>query len=165
MLLEFKESLRLRRDARAPYWLMSWLGLLALVLAMRPATAQDDPFFEPAHRVVFQLNKADPEYIDHVLFSVGEMLRIHPDDVHVVVTVFGPGVHLLGKTPGRPISAQARERAASLAMYGVEFHACNNTLKSLNWTADDLHDYASVVRSGANDLMLLQEKGYAYIAW
>ena len=38
-------------------------------------------------------------------------------------------------------------------------------MKSLNWTEDDLFDYAKVVQVGAVDLMELQEKGFSYISW
>ncbi len=118
-----------------------------------------------AHKLVYQLNKADPAYIGSILFSVGEMLRKYGDDIELVVTVIGPGLHLLAKKPGRPIPPELRQRAASLAQYGVAFHACGNTLKALGWTADDLVDFAQVVPIGADDLMRLQERGFAYISW
>jgi uncharacterized protein len=136
-----------------------WLAFLAM-----PAAA-DDLFGEPKHKLIYQLNKAEPEYMESVLFSVGEMLRKYGDDIHIVVTAIGPGLHLLGKLPERPVAKELQERASSLAMYGVEFHACGNTMTSLTWTEDDLLDFARVVPIGADDLMLYQEKGYAYISW
>ena len=120
---------------------------------------------EAKHKLVYQLNKADEEYIDHILFSAGEMLRKYSDDIHIVITLIGPGLHLIGKKPERPITKLARQRAESLAMYGVEFHACGNTMKSLGWTEQDLLDYATVVDVGADDIMQLQEQGYSYISW
>lgn len=145
--------------------LIGWISLLAGFTPAHAAAPDSDLFGEPAHKVVYQLNKADPDYINHVLFSVGAMLRKHEDDIHIVVTVIGPGIHLVGKRPGRPISEELRQRAESLSMYGVEFHACGNTMKTLGWTDKDLLDYATVVEVGANDLMELQEQGYAYISW
>ena len=143
---------------------------LALLLASACSAVVAEPIDrellgEPTHKVVYQLNKADADYIGSVLFSAGELLRRYGDDIHIVITAIGPGIHLLGKKPGRPIDAEARTRAASLAAYGVEFHACGNTLKSLNWSAADVLDYATVVDVGADDLMRLQEQGYAYISW
>ncbi len=120
---------------------------------------------EPTHKLVYQLNKAEPEYIASILFSAGEMLRRYGDDIHIVITLIGPGVHLVAKKPLRPIDAEARTRAASLAAYGVEFHTCGNTLSGLQWTDRDVLEYASVVEVGADDLMLLQQQGYAYISW
>jgi intracellular sulfur oxidation DsrE/DsrF family protein len=49
--------------------------------------------------------------------------------------------------------------------YGVEFHACGNTMKSLGWTEEDILESATVVEVGAADLMELQKQGYSYISW
>ena len=120
---------------------------------------------EPSHKVVYQLNKADEQYIGSILFSAGELLRKYSDDIHIVITLIGPGVHLAAKFPERPIPEILQQRASSLAQYGVEFHVCGNTMKSLDWMEDSLEDYATVVEIGADDLMLLQEQGYSYISW
>ena len=93
------------------------------------------------------------------------MIRKYGDDVEVVIAVFGPGIHLLGKQPHRPIAMEAKQRAASLSAYGVAFHACGNTMKAVDWTEKDLVDYAKVVPIGADDIMQLQEKGFSYISW
>lgn len=121
---------------------------------------------DPAsHRVVYQLNKADTEYHEHILFSVGAMLRKYNDDVEIVIVAFGPGLHILGKQPERPVSKLVRQRVASLAEYGVKFHACGNTMKSLGWKDKDLLPFAQIVEVGAADLMELQEQGFAYLSW
>ncbi|MFA5531675.1 MAG: DsrE family protein [Thiohalomonadaceae bacterium] len=139
---------------------------VAALGAARPARADGDFRFEPPkHKVAYQFNKADPDYHQHVTFSAGEMLRKYGDDVKVVVVCFGPGIHVLAHFPQRPVSENVQKRIESLAQYGVEFHACNNTMKSLGWTKDDLLPFAKVVDVGAADLMELQEQGYAYISW
>ena len=38
-------------------------------------------------------------------------------------------------------------------------------MESLNWDKNDLVDFAKVVPIGIDDIMQLQEKGFAYIAW
>ncbi len=143
--------------------LFAGVGLIAV--GARAQNADSDLFGEPAHKVVYQFNKSDPDYMEHVLFSVGELLRKHGDNIKLVVTTFGPGIHILGKRPERPIPRILQQRAESLAMYGVEFHACGNTMQSLGWTKDDLVDFATVVDVGADDLVRLQEAGYSYISW
>jgi intracellular sulfur oxidation DsrE/DsrF family protein len=143
-------------------------GLLGAGLISRSAVATHTESHledKAKHRLVYQCNKADPEYIDHVLFSCGEILRKYGDDIELVVGVIGAGMHLLGKKPGKPISKEQQERVASLANYGVAFHACGNTMKSLNWTEKDILDIATVVPIGVDDLMLLQEKGFSYFSW
>ncbi len=149
--------------------LLQWLGAttgLALATPRAGAQSKDpDLFGEPAHKLVYQFNQADEDYMEHVLFSVGAMLRKYSDNIHLVVTAIGPGLHILGKQPGRPVPKIIRQRVSSLAAYGVSFHACGNTMKSLGWETSDLLDFAEVVEIGADDLMLLQEQGYSYISW
>lgn len=149
---------------------VSGAGLVVLA-GNRPARAEEGmdelrfPGDEPEHKIVYQFNKADEDYQQHVLFSVGAMLRKYNDNVKIVVTCFGPGIHILAHFPQRPVSDEIKQRVSSLAQYGVEFHACGNTMKSLGWTEDDLLPFAKVVEVGAADMMELQEQGFAYISW
>ena len=151
-------------------WLGSLLaggGLAALGATRKAAAAADElrfPDEEPEHKV-YQFNKADLGYQDHVIFSVGAMLRKYGDNVKIVVVAFAEGIHILGKKPGREVKEEIRQRISSLAQYGVEFHACGNTMKSLGWTEADLVPFAKYVEVGAADIMEMQEKGYSYISW
>ncbi len=139
-------------------------GIISLLTAASPVMAE--PLFgDPEHKVVYQFNKADPDYMEHVLFSVGALMRKYGDNIHIVVTAIGPGIHILGKNPLRPVPDIIKQRVSSLASYGVSFHACGNTMKSLGWTEKDMLDFADIVEIGADDLMLLQEQGYSYISW
>lgn len=117
------------------------------------------------HNVVYQFNKADQNYHNAVLFSASEMLRKYNDNITIVITAFGPGIHILAKKPLRPVSEHNVQKVKSLADYGVKFHACGNTMKSLGWKKEDLYDFVEVVQVGAADLIELQEKGYSYISW
>lgn len=119
----------------------------------------------PDNRVVYQFNKAEAEYHDAVIFSVGAMLRQYQDNISIVVTAIGPGIHILLKKPQRPVSQLIREKVESLHQYGVAFHACGNTLKALKLTDKDVLPFVKVVEVGAADLMELQQQGYAYISW
>lgn len=148
--------------------LLRSLGLLGGLFAVRTARAHHtETHFEDAsaHRIVYQCNKAEPEYLEHVLFSAGELLRKYGDDIEIVIAAFGPVLSLLGRHPHRPIPPELQQRATSLAAYGVAFHACGNTMKSLHWTEKDLFDYARVVPIGVDDIMQLQEQGFAYMSW
>lgn len=147
---------------------MRLTGLLGATMAAKAVHAHHtETHFEDSstHKLVYQCNSADHEYLNHILFSCGEMLRKYGDDIELVVAAFGPGIHLLGKSPGRGVSRSQQQRAGSLSDYGIAFHACGNTMKSLDWTEDDLLDFARVVPVGVDDIMLLQEKGFAYLSW
>ena len=148
--------------------LLKSIGFLGGLFAIQKVRAHHtESHFEDSspHRIVYQCNKADPEYLQHILFSAGELLRKYGDDVEIVIATFGPGLHLIGRHPLRPVPTELQQRAGSLADYGVAFHACGNTMKALNWTEKDLFDYARMVPIGVDDIMLLQEKGFAYMSW
>jgi intracellular sulfur oxidation DsrE/DsrF family protein len=147
------------------HWLTAGAAWAALALPVQADMVDRELLGDPEHKVVYQFNKADPDYMNSVLFSVGEMLRKYSDNIHIVVTAIGPGIHILAKQPLRPVSDEVRERVSSLAMYGVTFHACGNTMSALDWTDSDLLDFAEVVDIGADDIMRLQEEGYSYISW
>jgi hypothetical protein len=149
-------------------------GLLAgsglAFLGNKSMAAESEPELrfpgDPAdHKVVYQFNKGDEDYHNAVLFSVGAMLRKYSDNIHIVVVGIGPGIHILAKHPERPVSKMTKQRVSSLAQYGVEFHACGNTMKSLGWDNKDILPLAKVVEVGAADIMELQEQGYSYLSW
>lgn len=147
---------------------LQWFGgTVGLSVLPRTYAHHTETHFEDKseHQIVYQCNKADPEYLEHILFSMGELIRKYGDNVEIIVTCFGRGIHLIAKKPRRAIPPQLQQRAASLVDYGVSFHACGNTMKSLGWTKDDLLPFAKIVPIGVEDIMLLQEKGFTYFSW
>lgn len=146
---------------------LSLLGLAGAGLTLSKAQAHHtETHFEDksTHRLVYQCNKADHEYIDHILFSCSEMLRKYGDDIELVIAAFGPGLNLLANYPKRPISNLHQQRVKSLAEYGVRFQACGNTMKSMNWLEKDLLEVAEIVPVGVDGIMLLQEQGFSYMS-
>ena len=64
--------------------LMQWLGAAGGLLAVNEARAyHTDTHFDDrsTHQIFYQCNKADPDYLSSILFSVGEMIRKYGDDV------------------------------------------------------------------------------------
>ncbi len=155
------------KNARS-YLLLSLIVVFGLASLSGVAQAEEElrfPGDPPDHKVVYQFNTADEATQKAILFSVGAMLRKWGDNISIVVVGIGPGLHILAKNPGRPVSEETRQRVSSLAQYGVEFHACGNTMKALKWVEKDMLPFAKIVEVGASDLMELQEQGYAYISW
>jgi hypothetical protein len=129
--------------------------------ASAPAAADGTP-----HKVVYQINRHEPEYQQAILNSIGAMLKKYVDDVTIAVVVWGPGIHLLAKKPLRPVRKEHQQRVRSMnEAYGIEFIACGNTMHTLGWEKADMLDFVRVEEVGAAAIMELQEKGYAYIAW
>jgi len=143
------------------------IGLTGLSLHSNKAQAHHtDTHFDdkPVHQLVYQCNKADEDYLEHLLFSCGEMLRRYGDDIELVVATFGPGLNLLAKKPKRSVSTIHQQRVVSLADYGVRFQACGNTMKSMHWLDKDILEQAEIVPIGVDGIMRLQEQGFSYIS-
>ncbi len=163
--------------------LLLFFGIVCTIFLFTPATAlaeeqtstetqseeaEDELMFpgeESNNKLVYQFNKSDETYQLAVLNTIRNMLRKHGDDINIVVSVMGPGIHILLKEPGVPVIPAVRDQVDSLASYGVEFHACGNTLITLHKEDKDVLDFATVVDAGVSDLMELQQQGYAYISW
>jgi len=143
------------------------MSILMLIISSSVSAFHTESHFEDTakHKIIYQLNKAETDYIDHILFSAGEMLRKYGDDIHIVITAIGPGLHLLGTKPGRHITEFQQQRVKSLASYGVTFQACGNTMKSLKWKDKDILQEATIVPIGIDGIMQLQQQGYTYISW
>jgi intracellular sulfur oxidation DsrE/DsrF family protein len=161
------------RITNATFYVIILIGLLLQPLT---AHAQEQsqsesvdelkfPGEETKNKVVYHFNKGGEDYQLAVLNTVRATLQNYGDDVKIVVSAMGPGIHILLKEPGVPVIKAVQDQVASLAFYGVEFHACGNTLKTLHKDEKDVKDFASVVEAGVADLMELQQQGYAYIAW
>jgi len=146
---------------------LSLLGLGGVSLTLNKAQAHHtDTHFEDksTHRLVYQCNKADHDYLETLLFSCGEMLRKYGDDIELVIAAIGPGLNLLANHPKRAITPIQQQRVKSLAQYGVRFQACGNTMKSMRWLETDLLDVAEIVPIGFDGIMQLQEQGFSYIS-
>lgn len=143
-------------------------GLLALG-GTRTAQAQDELAFpgeNPDAKVLYQLNRNDPEYQGHIMHSASVVLQNYDNNAAIVVECFGPGIHLLLEEPRSPVDPEVRERIQSLAAYDVKFHACGETLKALGLGKEALIDEATYVASGVVDMVELQNnEGYTYVAW
>jgi hypothetical protein len=113
------------------------------------------------HKVVIQVSSGDPA--DHEIAlnnAVNLQQALSPDEVQIEIVAYGPGLSIM--TAGSPESS----RVVELAVNGVTFSACGNTLKKIQ--AQDgrpvqLLEGVTVVPAGVLRIMELQEQGYTYI--
>lgn len=111
-------------------------------------------------KVVFQINQAADA--STILRFVTNYLIAEPT-AEVAVVGYAGGVDFMLKgandTTGKPYAEQLQ----ALAVKGVHFKVCNNTLKSRSLTADAVVPQATVVPGAVNEIIRLQTKeGYAY---
>ena len=112
-------------------------------------------------KVVLQRSDASAEKQTLVLNVANNLIKHYgPDNVVVEVVAFGPGLRLLFKDNAN------KDRVQSLAVSGVEFAACQNTVKGMSKVLGHppkLSSHAKPVPAGVARIIELHEKGYLLI--
>lgn len=130
-----------------------------LVAAATPALSADQG--SPEYKYVLHISDMDPSKQDLILNNVQNLLNAYPPgDVEVEVVAYGPGLRLMF---AENVNAQ---RISDLALNGVKFSACGNTLKGMGKLLGEepkLNPTATVVPGGIVRIGELVHKGYIYV--
>jgi intracellular sulfur oxidation DsrE/DsrF family protein len=121
------------------------------------AHAQQNP--APAkHRVVFQMNMPSESW-NQLLGNVGNIQKAFgADGVQIEIVFYGKGLTALLKT-----NKDYEERLKKLAADGVILGACQNSMRIMKVTGDDIFPFSTQVDSGVAELVRKQEAGWTYI--
>lgn len=132
---------------------------IAYALALPAIAATTSPADNPP-KVVFQIN--DEANASTVLRFVTNYLVSEPT-ARVTVVGYMSGINFMLADAKDARGDPWAIKLQALAGKGVEFKACNNTLKSRNLGAEALAKEASLVSSAVNEIIRLQTReGYAY---
>lgn len=115
------------------------------------------------HKLVIQISTADVKtQVMALNNAVNVQQHYEPGEVKMEIVAYGPGLSILTQNKKNKLA----KRVASLAMSGITFSACGNTIKNMEKKSGkkiEIIDGVKVVASGAVRIMQLQEKGYSYI--
>lgn len=114
----------------------------------------------PASRekVVMQVSDADPAKWNLALNNAKNVQQmLGADKVDAEIVVYGPGIGML---KADSVVANRIEDAKNARVMIV---ACENTMKGMKLTKDDMLPNTSYVPAGVVELMKKQKEGYAYI--
>jgi len=146
-----------------PFVLLFCLLAVAMSGAVASETADSDTsvFGQPEHQVVIQVSTSDPQAQRVALNKAGNLQkRFGMDNVAIEIVSYGPGLSLMTK------DSEYSERVTSMARKGIRFSACHNTMEGIKRKTGhmpELLDGVEVVPSGTARIVVLQEKGYAYV--
>jgi len=133
-------------------------AIAALLLVLVFAALSQTPS-GPKYQVVFQLTEPEGQAWDMMIAHVTNMrAALAKDGVQTEVVFFGPGLNMLLKK-----NTTYEERLKQLADAGVTLAACQNAMKFMKVTTDDLFPFAAQVDSGAAELVRKQKAGWQYI--
>jgi len=79
------------------------------------------------------------------------------DKVDIEIVTYGPGIGML------KMDSVVANRIDDSKKAGVSIVACQNTMKNMKLTADDMLPNTSYVPSGVVEIMKKQNEGYAYL--
>src|SRR5262249_30655813 len=119
-----------------------------------------------AHRVVLQVNSADPAMMNLTLNNASNIEQYYKergDKVEIEIVTFGPGLHML-----REDTSPVKDRIKAMAekSKAIAFKACANTQANMAKAEKreiELVPEATVVPSGVVRVMELQEQGWSYV--
>ncbi|MCK4742319.1 MAG: DsrE family protein [Sulfuriflexus sp.] len=141
------------------------LGIFAVMLSLLSLSgcsttgASDD--FGPKHKLVIQVSSSDPLTQKIALNNAVNIQKgLGIDNIAVEIVAYGPGLSIL------TAKSKNAKRVASLAVQGIRFSACGNTIKKITkkkGKAPKLVNGVKVVPGGVGRIIALQEKGYSYI--
>lgn len=114
-----------------------------------------------AKHVALQISDGTPEKQELVLNVASNLLKAYgPDRVKIEVVAFGPGLRLLFADNAN------RNRVQSLALSGVRFSACENTMVAVTKQlghAPTLSPEARSVPAGVIRIVELNDSGYVVV--
>jgi intracellular sulfur oxidation DsrE/DsrF family protein len=134
------------------------LTLIALLLVAVIAAISQTPKAHK-HQVVFQMNVDDADSWNQLFANIGNIQKVFAaDGIQIEVVCYGKGLKLMLKN-----NTAYEERAKNAVASGVVLAACQNSMRRMKVTTEDLFPFASQVDSGVAELIRKQEAGWTYI--
>ena len=125
-----------------------------------PASSGEEAGTTQPHRVVMHLNSGDEKVQRGALSNIKNLYQeFSPQSLTVELVVHGAGLPLLIKK-GTPFASELTELRQ---MYGVNYTACSNTMKTMKVTREDLIDEVVDTVPAIVRLLERQERGWVYI--
>lgn len=136
-------------------------GLLAAGPLLGASAQADDTHPFATHHYVIQVSQDDPA-LWNLAMNNAQNLENHygPDKVEVVVVAYGPGLKML--LADSPAAARITAQTTS----GIEFDACENTMKGMakkSGHMPKMNPSVKVVPAGVVRIGELEEQGFSYI--
>ncbi len=110
------------------------------------------------HRVVVQLASADSMVHKSLINQLGNLKEVWGDTVEVEVVVHGPGLDFLMSS-----RTTQKEGIRRLSQKGINFVACEFTLKQRKVEKSELMPVSGYTPYGLVEIIRRQEEGWSYI--
>ncbi len=109
------------------------------------------------HKIVFQLTSNDTLAHKALMKQLGNILTLSPT-TKLEVVCHGPGLSMLVNQ-----TSIVTERISEFSEKGVDFMACQFSMKERKVAKEELHSNAKIVPGGILEIVQKQEQGWSYI--
>jgi intracellular sulfur oxidation DsrE/DsrF family protein len=145
----------MNHDTRRSFLRLSATGLLAASVPMLASAQAAAPV---KNRALFQVTDNDPVRWNLILNNLHAIREsVGSEGIEIELVAYGPGVLML-----RGDSA-VKERIAEAIKAGVVMNACQNTMRSMKLSPQEMLPEIGYVPSGVVEVMRKQQQGWAYI--
>ncbi|MCX7767714.1 MAG: DsrE family protein [Flavobacteriales bacterium] len=112
----------------------------------------------PHHKVIVQLTSADPEVHKNLINQIQALKSRWADSVQIEVVAHGPGIDILLNE-----KSTFQDKISEFRKKGVNFLACENTLRQKNIPHSALIRDIGFVPFGLVYIIEKQEQGWSYL--
>jgi hypothetical protein len=135
------------------------IAILLPLAALALSTAQAQTTATHKHRLVIQVTDNDPARWNMVLNNTKNAQEDvgGADKIDIEIVAYGPGIYMLKKDS--PVGGRVADAITS----GVKIVGCENTMKGLKLSKDEMLPVIGYVPAGVTELMKKQEEGWAYL--
>ncbi|MDH4944462.1 DsrE family protein [Sulfurimonas sp. C5] len=135
------------------------IALLSVLSYADTVFAEPKPSLVQPREIIFSINRGDDETIQHVLSSANNVLKFYgPEMVHMRIVAYYHGIRALLKK-----EKEIAVRVDALQQYGVEFVACENTMRTKHIKKEELIDDVEIVTAGIVEITERVKEGWIYI--
>lgn len=110
-----------------------------------------------AHKIIFQLSIDDTLAHKALMKQLTNITTVAPE-TKIRIVCHGPGLNMLVK--GKSVVA---EKIKTMTAKGIEFVACEFSMKERNVTKESILDEVGYVPAGIIEIVSKQEQGWSYI--
>lgn len=134
------------------------LLILTIMISIASRSQQTAAGPTAAHQVVMQLSSNDTLVWRGLMNNLRNLKAGWGDSVQIEVVAHGPGVEMLMSAKTTQL-----EKIRQFKSMGIQFVACENTLRERNIPKESIIPESGFVKMGVGEIILKQEKGWTYI--
>jgi len=110
------------------------------------------------HKIIIQLNTADTSAWSSTIGNIKNIQKIWPNNLQIEVVVHGKAIDFLVKD-----KTHLAKDIEALTKDGIQFSACENTMRKHGLDKSSILSFAQTVPSGVVEVISKQEQGWSYL--